>query len=761
MKITLIIFSFYIIPIFGLPQCKKSNPPRSIKINPDFTINPIKYNNKVTSSIQVGNRIFTKDHIYAPHSSYFNNTALCPKDFIVPYKEDYQDLISYLGKNAYSSLTDINGFNMTKGKLYVTSSKGTTHEWFSFYMMYLDGEKIKIDQFSSSDYWNGELIVRCILKVPETKIEFPGVIGDINYKTDTFIKNNGEYFNGYLWKIHDDLYDSNNLTYTFNRSGTHMIEFWGNLINGEVIYACTYAYVKKKSVSSKQDYNINNVKLIETDFDMHYRRSYFFDTGNSPVAPKVDGGFYVAFSDLSNTLHILQYDKNDTLIKDFNTTILGLPHDIVETDYGFVLYARCVKGISSHLYLYNKKFELINVVHVMNNKEEDNPEVDSNMEKQLIRYTSGGSPDFGMRFMYDSDGGRLVYTKGRIFLIFAHENYFNDGYHQGDTSATFNDLLEDIDFGWSWLTSHSITFTATYDENYFISASLNDYYVCPWVNVIYTSKTEFDTSPYEYDSVNKKYNLRKHFGSSELTGKMKGYKGAFPFSRIGRIIYFEALKLYCLVYAKTPDEDKNTTVIYLTTWELKDNQIVNNKTMPVKIFPQNKNVGQVRAGKFGDDKVFIAYNETKWLGCITYQEAGYKPYVFIIKVNTFQILQNDIFIDKLYMNSNDDFQTFNDGVLIWASTNENGKLVINKIGKPRLDESFDDIDYILTQDDLKKEEEEEEKGLSGGAIFGIVIGVLVGVAILVFAIFILYKFIRKKYFNNDLNLNMKGPLILN
>jgi len=61
------------------------------------------------------------------------------------------------------------------------------------------------------------------------------------------------------------------------------------------------------------------------------------------------------------------------------------------------------------------------------------------------------------------------------------------------------------------------------------------------------------------------------------------------------------------------------------------------------------------------------------------------------------------------MNSNEDLHTFNDGVLIWASTNEKAKLVINKIGTPRLDESFDDIDYILTKDDLTKEEEEKEK----------------------------------------------------
>ena len=749
----ILILSFYIIPIFGLPKCKKSNPPQKIKIDPNFTIDPINYNNKVTSSIKVGNRIFTKDHISAPHSSSFNSNELCPKDFIVPYKEDYENLVSFLGNKAYSTLTDINGFNMTKGKLYVTNTKGNTHPYYSFYMMYLDGNKIKFGNFSSSDYWGGELIVRCILIIPESKIEFPGVIGDINYNKETLIKNNGEYFNGYLWKIDDVFYDSKNVTYTFDRSGTHMIEFWGNLINGEIIYLCQYAYVKKKSVNNKQNYNINNVKLIETDFDMYYKSQYFLFTGNSPVAPKVDGGYYIAFSDLSNIVHILQYNRNDTLVKDFNTTILGYPQDIVETDYGFVLYARCVEGISAHLYLYNKQFELIKILHVMNNKEEDDIKVDSNMEKQLIRYTYQGQPDFGMRFMYGAYGGRLVYTKGRIFLIFAHGNYFSDGYHQGDSSATFNDVLEDIDFGWSWFTSHSITFTATYDENYYISASLNDD-DAPKVNIIYTSKTEFETSPYKYDSVNKKYNLRMHFCFNNLTGKIKGFNGAMPYSRIGRILYFETLQLYCLAYAKTPDLDKNTTVLYLTTWELKDKQIVNNQTLAVKIFPKDKNVGQIRAGKFGDDKVFIAYYETNQLGRIVTQEAGCKPKVFIIQVNTLTILESDIFIDKLYINSNDDFQTFNDGVLIWASTNEKGKLVINKIGIPRLNESFDDIKYILTKNDLNKEEEEKEgkKGLSGGAIFGIILGIFIGLAILIIGLFILYKFIRKKLCEKEVNL---------
>ena len=80
---------------------------------------------------------------------------------------------------------------------------------------------------------------------------------------------------------------------------------------------------------------------------------------------------------------------------------------------------------------------------------------------------------------------------------------------------------------------------------------------------------------------------------------------------------------------------------------------------------------------------------------------------------------------------------------------------------PRLDESFDDIKYKLTINDLTKEEEEDEdNGLSGGAIFGIVLGVLVGVAVLIFGLFILYKCFRKKYLYNDKGLTyIKGSLI--
>ena len=38
----------------------------------------------------------------------------------------------------------------------------------------------------------------------------------------------------------------------------------------------------------------------------------------------------------------------------------------------------------------------------------------------VTKYDSSGFPVFGMKFMSRPDNGKLVYARGRIFLIFAH-----------------------------------------------------------------------------------------------------------------------------------------------------------------------------------------------------------------------------------------------------------------------------------------------------------------------------------------------------
>ena len=102
----------------------------------------------------------------------------------------------------------------------------------------------------------------------------------------------------------------------------------------------------------------------------------------------------------------------------------------------------------------------------------------------------------------------------------------------------------------------------------------------------------------------------------------------------------------------------------MTTWKFENNKITNTKTISVKTFASGKNVMQVRAGKFGDDKVFITYMDTtseggNWYGNVP---KGTTPYFCIYNVTTSKKVKADAKLSKLIMNTNEDLRTFADGV---------------------------------------------------------------------------------------------------
>ena len=366
----------------------------------------------------------------------------------------------------------------------------------------------------------------------------------------------------------------------------------------------------------------------------------------------------------------------------------------------------------SYLNLYNKNFELINSVQIMNNNQNDNYTKDSNIKKQIIKYDPSGSPVFGMRFMYRPYDGKLTYSRGRIFLIFEHYNYFLDGGgHTGDTIVTFNDILSDMDFGITWGSSHSLIQSVTFDNDHFWTAALSDAYP-EGISVQWTSKKNFTS---DFDPINKKYNQRVVGEDQGLAGYIKGYHTGPADGKLGGILYFEKYGLYCLVYAKTPNYPNNITknnkaIIFISTWKFEDNKIANNKTYEIKVF-NTGNLMQLRAGKYGDDNIVIIYAETEKAGNNGYGnvEKGTVPKVFVIRVSDMQIIINDKIYNKLLMNTNEDLRTFRDGVLIWGAANKDGKLVINKIGTPLLDDSYEDIDYIITKEEVERIKKEREK----------------------------------------------------
>ena len=770
MKTFLVIFilSIFIKSIHNNLFCPQtSNPPKNIAINTSYEILETMSNTVYSVSI-IKNKAFFKQSPKVSISSNYYDYNYCPTNYMIPIKEDYESLIKSLGKDAYKVLTDPKGLNMTENKYFLTKNKTSSG---NFYCMYLEGNKVKVSDFNLKTIPSANLSINCELVPPKTvKFVFSDP-GDINYNTETTIKIDTKYANGYLWRINEKKYETNSIINPkFTQSGRQRIELWANIISGGVVYLCDYIYVKKKEVSSSQEFSSNSIKKIETDFKMSYTSQLHFEHSNCPVSPRSDGGYYIAFTDTLLYLHVLSYDKNDNLIKDLNTTKKGYIHDIASTDYGFSIYVRDAdKTDHSYLSLYNKNFELINTVTIMNNDMKDK-DTDSNINKQIIKYGYDGEPVFGMRFMYEPDNGKLIYSRGRIFLIFCHYNYFIDKKegHTGDTVATFNDVLKDLDFGNTWGASHSLIQSITFDDLYFWTAALSDAYP-EGINVEYTSKKDFSTSYYDYDSVNKKY-ARENGENEELAGYITPYHDGRADGKLGGIVYFEKLKLYAMVYAKTPvgssEENAGKNIMYVTLWNFENKKYSNINIKIVKNFGEDDNVMQLRAGKYGDNKLFIIYAPTKTKGSHRYGSVskGTIPKVFVIELPSFKIIINDQQYNNLLMNTNEDLRTFADGVLIWAAASSSGNLTINKIGSTRLDKSYDDIDYILSEKDLKDIKSENNKknnSLSGGAIFGIILGVIFGVVILVIGIFILYKFIKYKMSGREFNLNnLKNEMLM-
>ena len=188
-----------------------------------------------------------------------------------------------------------------------------------------------------------------------------------------------------------------------------------------------------------------------------YEPKIHFSHSNSPITPRDNGGYYIAVTDINKFLHILSYDKNDSLITDLNTTEKAYLFDIIATDYGLATYVQeADSDFHSYINLYNKNLELVKTVQIMNNKKNDDKDIDSNLEKQIIKYDKNGNPVLGMRFIYRPTNAKLIYSRGRIFLIFSHYNNFKKkGDYNGDTVVTFNDYLLDMDFGITWGASQS------------------------------------------------------------------------------------------------------------------------------------------------------------------------------------------------------------------------------------------------------------------------------------------------------------------
>ena len=294
---------------------QENNPPQAIEINPSFSLDPITFKGVQYGTIQISNQIFlNKDYtgINSATSDIYSDSAFCPDDFVIPKKEDYESIIAQLGDNAYSTFTDPNGFNMQPGKYYLTNTRGEGDMSMNKTFMYLDGTNIVFDEFHPFKIVR---VCRCMLDLKKRNLVFPDINGDPKLNQTTKIAINKEkYVKGFLWKIGNEIFTTNQIEYTFEKGGMYMVEFWGNYLNGETLYLCENVFVKRAQITNSQDdtFSDANIKKIETDFEMQYSVQLHYHHSNSPVAPRIDGGYYIAFTDINSYLHVLSYDKNDS-----------------------------------------------------------------------------------------------------------------------------------------------------------------------------------------------------------------------------------------------------------------------------------------------------------------------------------------------------------------------------------------------------------------------------------------------------------------
>ena len=485
-----------------------SSPPEALSDSgssiPEVSFNDVPLTPVILSGLILVNN---HDHYVESKKDYFIDSTYCPSGYVIIKKEELDTIINDLGDNAYSTFTDTSGLDITPGDYYNTNTKGNGA--YNKKFMILKDNTITFEDFDPKNYIigtsSGKFHTICKLSIPDASIVFPDENRDFDYGTELQLNINGiTYFSDFMWKINDQIIREQTATISLTESGVNNIEFWGKYISGTEKYLCEIIYVRKEKVSNDQKFSTGKIKKIKTDFKLNYNPSLHFTTSNCPVAPRDDGGYYIAVPDENKYLHILSFDKDDNLLRDFNTEENARPHDIVTTYLGFAVY--CVDSNNrdhSYITVYNKDFEKVNRVIVMNNvNTKENQKIDSTPEKQLIRYTNKGKPQYGIRFIYQADNAKLVYSRGRIFLIFAHYNIFDDDYkgHNADSIATFNDNLEDIDFGIIFGASHSLIQSVTFDDNYFWTATLSDAYP-QGIRVQYISKKEFQNN---YDAVFKK-----------------------------------------------------------------------------------------------------------------------------------------------------------------------------------------------------------------------------------------------------------------
>ena len=619
--------------------------------------------------LHAGNLLLLEKAVSCPRGVSSLNAA-CPKGFRLPTKEEYESMLETLGDNAYETLKDI----FPGGKVYMTSTKtypdntnGADGNAWAFYGLGLSGSTYKITVLNT--FFDGTyMFARCMMKTDELKLNVLGLTHDLVVDEARTVTLDTAPFAGFVWRFENEVYTENEINVKVNKKGCRLLEVWGNLLNGQQVYYCQVVNANVKMGSDVDaSFNLDKVSVLTKTWSASRSTAIHFDRGVAPVAPKSDGGYYLAFVD-QNTQYckVVDFDNNDNVLKEYTLSEKAYPLDIVETDNGLSIFFRAVSDVNySYLVVYDKSLNQLSKTTIMNNGENGLERNDS-----LVFYLSSGTACYGSNYMYHTHNGKLAYGKNRVNLIFAHYNYFGAEYggHTGDSYYSFdeNGDVNKAKYAWTWETSHSCIQSHIYDGTYFVTAALGDYYPQAInINVV--------------DQNSGSGNVISFAANQNLCGTITGNGKGSSMGKLGGVLDLGSQK-YAVVYTVKDSGSENG--LFLVTFNY-NGQI--NLVGKYKVLSEVGKVKSLRAAKYGSRILILVVENQEDFG------TGYPSYYlnyqetlsYLLVDTEGKVVSGPYTAASLQAPLNEDVRYLKDGSLRWGYVDDKNVLRVVKVEAPK------------------------------------------------------------------------------
>ena len=682
--ISLISFSFIHLEPSPTCQCPSSHTlPKAIEIDKNYVPTDIIIDNvNYGKPVAIGTYIFlSKDVKISSGTAYLPYT--CPTGFRLPTKAEYESMLKSLGSTANSVLSNTTGFNfqsnleyMTSDKVYPSNTDGSTNEAWCFYGLVKSGTTFSVKSVNS--YWDAsKMAARCIMDMTNFEFNIEGLSYDLLTDEKRTLKVDKSMLKGMLWRFNNQLVQGNTLSVSNTKRGCNTLEIWAQTLNNQQIYSCKIAYTRPKLGNSvNAAFSMNKVSTLNYTFYSEFVSGFHFSRPQAPIAPKYDGGYFMAYNKKTNhKLCVVEFDSKDKVVKDKELGYSAYPLDIIETDYGFAIYARNYDDAHhSFVVTYNFDYTKRKETTIMNNGNNPTTTFDA-----LVFYDSKGEPLFGTNAMYEPHNGKLAYGQGRLNLIFAHDNKCDGEGHTGDTyySLDLSGEPKNAKYAWSWLTSHSLIQSHIYDGKYFVTAALGDAYP----EGITLSVIDINKNGNAYYSKKGTYPNLVYESDSKLLGDIVGNHGGGSYGRLAGVLLFDSI--YAVVYSVKKSSGDSRDGIYLATFNYKDGAInlLSSKVVSSGIAGKLKNL---RCAKYGG-RILITYilNKTDYnLDYPSgYQDLNEDAYYLLASLEG-KIIAGPFKSSTQNEALSEDIRELKDGSLRWGYVDRSDILRIVKVAAP-------------------------------------------------------------------------------